>query len=90
LVAMSSQAGPSRPIKRSAPTSAPSRSVKANIQDQSAKGKAVVREEVDMKPVINQGDEDWAELMRNTHSKKPNDWYDKGVKTVEVHHHVIG
>lgn len=39
-----------------------------------------------MKPVINHGEEEWAELMRGQYGDKglKSDWYSKGIKSVEV------
>ncbi|WVQ67463.1 uncharacterized protein L199_005663 [Kwoniella botswanensis] len=54
-----------------------------------AKGKAPLRPSntvstTDKKPEINKGEEEWAELMRQTYgSQKGADWYAKGVKSVE-------
>ncbi|WWC88953.1 uncharacterized protein L201_003868 [Kwoniella dendrophila CBS 6074] len=53
------------------------------------KGKAPLRpsttvSSADKKPDINKGEEEWAELMRQTYgSQKSADWYSKGVKSVE-------
>jgi len=39
----------------------------------------------DTKPVLDQGEEEWAELMRGSYgAKKGADWYAKGVKSVQV------
>lgn len=39
----------------------------------------------DTKPVLDQGEEEWAELMRGSYGgKKGADWYAKGVKSVQV------
>ncbi len=33
---------------------------------------------------LQEGEEEWAELMRKSHGPKGADWYAKGMKTVEV------
>lgn len=33
---------------------------------------------------LQEGEEEWAELMKRSHGEKGADWYAKGVKTVEV------
>lgn len=33
---------------------------------------------------LQEGEEEWAELMRKSHGQKGADWYAKGMKTVEV------
>jgi len=37
-----------------------------------------------VKPLINQGEEEWAELMRANMNSKNGDWYAKGVQLVQV------
>jgi hypothetical protein len=46
------------------------------------KGKQPVRGKA--APNLQEGEEQWAELMRRDHGNKGADWYARGVKTVEV------
>ncbi|WRT68129.1 uncharacterized protein IL334_005104 [Kwoniella shivajii] len=84
----SSTAAPKTRAPRAGPSSG---DVKPRVGPSSstARGKAPVRPSttvpaLDKKPEINKGEEEWAELMRQTYGgQKGADWYAKGVKSVE-------
>jgi hypothetical protein len=62
-------AGPSRP----------------RIPQRAAAGASGSKPQVDVKPQINVGEEEWARLMKETYGGKQSaEWYAKGAKSVEV------
>ncbi|WWD16953.1 hypothetical protein CI109_101385 [Kwoniella shandongensis] len=90
--ASSSAAGPSTSAPRAKiPRAGPSQpDIKPRIGGTATtKGKAPLRPAItvpaiDRKPEINQGEEEWQDLMKRTYGgQKGADWYAKGVKTVE-------
>lgn len=67
-------AGPSRPRP-------PARSNAAGPSGSSAN----VKPDVDVKPKVNVGEEEWSKLMKETYGQKQSaEWYAKGAKSVEV------
>ena len=79
-------AGPSRaPVKRGATaTNAPKPKLpRAAAAGPSARDR-VTRPVAEIKPQIDVGEAEWAELMRNGTGNKNPDWYARGVKTVQV------
>ena len=90
-----SSSNPSTRLKTSKPVTSPNLTIPAEV----VKGRSAtlttssipppVRDtrsaQYDAKPILDEREEEWAEVMRRSHSgKKGADWYSKGVKTVQV------
>jgi hypothetical protein len=83
------RAGPSQPTaarpRATIPADAvPARTKGSNPTRTTGSVPAVVQNTRDEKPVLNEGEEEWAEMMRKNMGMKSGDWYTKGVKSVQV------
>lgn len=81
--ARTSAAGPSRARTTAAPSAGPSKPRGPPRAGTTAASGG--KPQVDVKPSVNVGEEEWARLMKETYGGKQSaEWYAKGAKSVEV------